>query len=87
MEITISLPEDIAEVILAGGETLEREVLEAMALEGYRAGKLSRGQVGRMLGLDRFEVDTLFKLHSVPLNYSVGDLEEDRRTLDKLSLK
>ena len=36
MEITITLPEDIAKAFLANGENLEREVLEATALEGYR---------------------------------------------------
>ncbi len=87
MEITINLPEDIVKVFLAKGEDIEREVLEATALEGYRAGRLSHGQVGRMLGLSRFEVDSFFKLHKVPLNYSSDDLEDDRRTLDKLALK
>lgn len=87
MEITINLPEDIAKVFLANGEDIEREVLEATAIEGYRTGRLSHGQVGRMLSLSRFEVDSFFKLHEVPLNYSFDDLEEDRRTLDKLALK
>ncbi|NOT48376.1 MAG: UPF0175 family protein [Acidobacteria bacterium] len=87
MEITISLPEDVAQVFLANGENLEREVLEATSLEGYRSGKLSHAQVGKMLGLTRFEVDAFFRLHSVPLNYSIEDLESDRLTLDKLALK
>jgi len=87
MEVTITLPEDIAKVFIAGGETIEREVMEATAIEGYRTGRLSRSQVGRMLCLDRFEVDAFFKAHKVPLDYSFDDLESDRRTLDKLALK
>lgn len=87
MEITINLPEDIARVIIANGGNLEREILEATAMEGYRAGRLSHGQVARMLGLGRFELDAFFKEHKIPLNYSFDDLEEDRRTLDKLALK
>lgn len=87
MEVTISLPEDIARVFIANGETIEREVMEATAIEGYRTGRLSRSQVGRMLGLDRFGVDAFFKSHNVPLNYSIEDLESDRRTLDSLILK
>lgn len=87
MEVTIDLPEDVANVLLANGENLEREVLEATALEGYRTGKLSHAQIGRMLGLSRFEVDAFLKNHNVPLNYSIEDLEADRRTLDKLSSK
>jgi len=87
MEVTINLPEDVANVFLANGEDIEREVLEAMALEGYRTGKLSHAQVGRMLNLNRFEVDEFFKNHQVALNYTIEDLEADRRTLSKLFSK
>lgn len=87
MEVTINLPEDIARVFIANGENLEREVMEATAIEGYRTGRLSHSQVGRMLGLGRFEVDAFFKSHDVPLNYSFDDLESDRRTLDRLAHK
>jgi predicted HTH domain antitoxin len=84
MEVTINLPEDVAEVFLKNGESIEREVLEATALEGYREGKLSHAQVGRMLGLSRFETDDFLKAHNVPPGYTIEDLEQDRRTLDKL---
>ncbi|MBA4123778.1 MAG: UPF0175 family protein [Acidobacteria bacterium] len=87
MEITINLPEDVANVFLADGESIERKVLEATALEGYRTGKLSHAQVGRMLNLNRFEVDEFFKNHEVALNYTIEDLEADRRTLRKLFSK
>lgn len=87
MEITITLPEDVASVFLANGENLEREVLEATAIEGYRTEKLSHAQVGRILGLTRFKVDEFLKKHKVPLNYSIEDLHADRETLDKLVLK
>ena len=87
MEITINLPEDIARAFIANGENLERKVLEATAMEGYRTGRLSHGQVGRVLGLGRFDVDAFFKIHGVPINYSFDDLQEDRRTLDNLALK
>lgn len=36
MEVTINLPEDVAKVLLKNGKSIEREVLEATALEGYR---------------------------------------------------
>jgi len=87
MEVTIELPEDVAKVFLENGKNIEREVLEATALEGYRTGKLSHAQVGRMLDLSRFETDTLLKQHDVSLNYTIEDLEADRQTLDKLLSK
>jgi predicted HTH domain antitoxin len=87
MEVTINLPEDVANSFQLNSENLERKVLEATAIEGYREEKLSHSQVGRMLGLNRFETDEFLKLHNVPLNYSIEDLEQDRRTLDKLFSK
>lgn len=87
MEITISIPEDVAKLIGADGVDIEQQVLQATALEEYRSGKLSHGQVGKMLGMNRFQVDAFLKKHNVPLNYTLHDLEEDRRTLDELALK
>ena len=87
MEVTINLPEDVARVFSADGASLARKVLEATALEGYRAGKLSRAQVGKMLGFTRFEVDALLKAHKIPLDYSAEDLEHDRQTLETLLAK
>ena len=87
MEVTINIPEDVASILVGEGKNLEREILEAAAIEGYRAGKLSHAQVGRMLGLSRFEVDAVLKAHDVPLNYTLEDLEADRRTLGRLLSK
>ena len=85
MEVTINLPEDVAEVFSANGENIEREVLEATALEGYREGKLSQAQVRRMLDYQTdMQVDAFLKAHNVYLNYTAEDLEQDRRTLEKL---
>jgi predicted HTH domain antitoxin len=87
MEVTINLPEDIVKVFAANGQNIERKVLEATALEGYRSGNLSRAQVGRLLKLNRFEVDNFLKSHDVSLNYTDEDLESDRQTLDNLLIK
>ncbi len=88
MEVTINLPEDVAQSFLAGGDSIEREVLEATAVEGYREGKLSQAQVRRMLGFaNDMETDAFLKARNVPLDYSIEDLEQDRRTLDKLFSK
>ena len=85
MEVTINLPEDVVKVFSANGENIEREVLEATALEGYREGKLSQAQVRRMLGFQTdMQVDAFLKEHGVWLNYTVEDLEQDRQTIEKL---
>ena len=87
MEVTINLLEDVVKAFSANVENIEREVLEATELEGDREGKLSVAQIGRMLALSRFEVDEFLKAHNVPADYSIADLEQDRRTLDKLFTK
>ena len=74
MEVTINIPEDVVQVFLKNGENIEREVLEATALEGYRDGKLSQAQVRRMLGFATdMQVDGFLKEHNIFLEY---DLEE-----------
>jgi predicted HTH domain antitoxin len=57
---------------------LPRQALEALAVEGYRTGALSEGQVRRLLRFEsRFEVHALLKEHRVPLHYTDADFEDD----------
>ncbi len=78
MEVTINLPEDVAKVFLKNGENLEREVLEATALEGYREGKLSQAQVRRMLGFATdMQVDAFLKEHKIYLEYDLEDIKRE----------
>ncbi len=81
-----SLSEDIASQ-LAVGEDLSRITLEALGLEGYRAGKLSAAQLRRMLGFQsRYGVDAFLNQHGVEGEYSRVDLERDRETHRQLGL-
>lgn len=57
---------------------LSRAALESLALEGYRAGRLSEEQIRRMLGFDSpFEVHAFLKQHNTYLTYTEGDLQHD----------
>jgi predicted HTH domain antitoxin len=72
----------------AFGGDLSRAALEALAIQGYRAGKLGWFQVGRLLGIsDRWDVERWLADRKVDLNYGKEDLEEDRRTIDELLRK
>lgn len=76
-----------AEDVLRGafGEDLSRAALEAMALEGYRAGKLSCYDIQKILGLDnRWDAEEWLGGHGADLNYSLADLEADRQTLNRV---
>ena len=85
MALTIDITE-LAEGVLrrAFGDGLNRLALEAMAIEGYRTGKLSRFEVQTLLGFgDRWETEDWLASKGVHWNYDVDDLEADRRTLDQ----
>lgn len=81
--ITLSLPVDIA-AQLAPQSELPRVALEGLALEGYRAGKLTTGQVRRLLGFKtRLQTHDFLKRHNTYLHYGPMDLEQDRVALDR----
>jgi predicted HTH domain antitoxin len=83
MRITLELPEDIAAHLASKGENLSRAALEALAVEAYRAQKLSTAQLRRLLGFHtKVQVHAFLKERGVYLNYTQADLEHDRRAGD-----
>lgn len=87
MTITLELPEEIARQLASQGQDLSRVVLESLALEAYRAHKLSTDQMRRLLGFDtRAELDGFLKEHEVWLDYDLDDLERDREAHRRLGL-
>ncbi len=74
MQITVQLPDDLAQ-----HANPAREALEAFAIEGYRSGAFSAHQTRILLGIEtRHELDGFLKQHSVwDHAYSVRDLEND----------
>ena len=86
MQVTIELPEKIAEQL--GSETeISRQLIEAYAAEGYRTEKLSRYQVGQLLGLDRWQTEEFLATHNAQRPYTLADWEIDGRSLRKLAAK
>ncbi len=87
MTITLEIPDDIAVHLSARGENLSRAALETFGLEQYRAGKLTKAQLRRLLGFPtRTEVDGFLKAHNVELEYTEQDLERDGETHERLGL-
>jgi predicted HTH domain antitoxin len=80
MQITVELPDDIAQHADPG-----REALERLAVEGYRSGALTHHQAGQLLGLSRFEFDDYLTERKIDDHaYSIEDLEQDLADLEKL---
>lgn len=88
MIIQIEIPDDIAAVLREHYPDLSRAALEALALEGYRARRISDGQVRMLLGFaTRMQVHEFLKEHGVNLNYSMEDLQQDIKTSDEFLAK
>lgn len=81
MEITVQLPNDLDQ-----HPEPAREALEALAVAGFRSGKLTAYQAGRLLGFtSRIEFDGFLKQRQIlEQAYSAEDLENDAETLRKL---
>jgi hypothetical protein len=78
MQITLDLPEEIARNLGADARSVERAALEGIALEGVRSGRLSRGQVRRLLGYEtRDEVDGFLKAHGLAVQESLEEVRRD----------
>jgi Uncharacterised protein family (UPF0175) len=79
MNLELEIPDEAAVVLRTQYENLPRAAIEALALEGYRAGRLSEGQVRQVMGYSsRMQVHAFLKEHGVYLQYSLSDLDQDR---------
>jgi predicted HTH domain antitoxin len=83
MQIVVDIPDSLAGP-WKGDKDVSRRVREALAVEGYVSGALTRGQVAELLGMTFYEAEAWFARKGIHRNYDLGDLEADRKTLDRL---
>ncbi len=62
-----------------------REATMLLALELYRENKISVGRAAKLCQTSVEAFMVFAGLHEAPMHYSSSDLEEDRRTLERLS--
>ena len=86
MQITVELPDDLARQMIPAGNDPARTALEDMAVEAYRAHRLTEHQLATLLGLGRYELDGFLKRREVWLEYSMDDLRQDLEVHRKLGL-
>ena len=84
MSINIEIPKKSEEALRAEWGDLEQAAKEALLIESSRAGKVSVGFLAETLGMGVIEADQWLAKRGVPLNYSVDDLDADRKTLNDL---
>lgn len=78
-----------AELVVAAGldaQNLSVEAARLLALELYREGKVSLGRAAELCHTPLELFMEFAGRHEVPLHYGADDLEEDRRTLQRLGL-
>ena len=81
MQVTLTIPDDLAAQLIPAGKDPAREALEALAVEGYRTERLTESEVRQMLGYEtRMQVHALLAEHDVCLHYTIEDLETDAET-------
>jgi predicted HTH domain antitoxin len=85
MAITLELPQEIEQLLEAewNGD-LPRKILEAVAVEGYRQGVLSRGQISQLLGLSFYDTEAFLKAREAVPPYSMEELAKGRIALESL---
>lgn len=84
MEVTLTIPDDIASNLSPNSRDLPQSLLEMAALEAYREGRITTFQMREMLGLSRMEIEGFLKDHGVYLDYTITELEHDHAALEEL---
>jgi hypothetical protein len=84
MDVTVHIPDDLA-TRLGTASDLPRRMLEALAIEEFRSGRLTQAELRRLLGFaTRDALDRFLKAHAVYSPYTLDDLDQDRQDLRRL---
>jgi predicted HTH domain antitoxin len=78
-----------AELVAAAGldaDKLSEEATRLLALELYREDRISLGRASELCHLPVEQFMEFSGRHNVPFHFAAGDLDEDRRTLQRLGL-
>jgi predicted HTH domain antitoxin len=88
MQITIELPDDIANQLQLQAANISRRILELIAADNYRQGRIGAAQVRRMLSFSsRWETYEFLKREKAYLPYTEDDLEQDAQAIRKVLAK
>jgi predicted HTH domain antitoxin len=88
MQITIELPDDIANQLQLQPANISRRILELIAADNYRQGRIGAAQVRRMLNFSsRWETYEFLKREKAYLLYTEDDLEQDAQAIRNVLAK
>jgi predicted HTH domain antitoxin len=83
MIVSVDVPDTIATQLHLNGEQGNRRALEMFALEGYRSGELSRGQVSELLGLEFNETEGFLKEHKACIPLTLEEFQRSSEALEE----
>ena len=87
MELTVQIPDELASRMSASGADLSRRALEALALEEFKSGRITKPELRRLLGFGtRYQLDGFLKAHEVYEDYTLQDLEQELDGLRRLGI-
>jgi hypothetical protein len=87
MNLTVQIPDDVAQRLSAAGGDLSRRAPEALVAEEYQQGHLTKPGLRRVLGFESSDqIDGFLKAHDVWIDYILEDLERERAGLHRLGL-
>ena len=81
MQLTLEIPDSMAKSIFEVGVHRDRRALEMLALEGYRLGNLSRGQVSEALGMGYYETEEFLHKNGAVQPYTIEDFDKSAEVL------
>jgi hypothetical protein len=81
MQITVSIPDELAAGLIPPGQEPSRAVLEALAVEAYRERRMTGYQLRTLLGIaSRNDLDVFLQEHKIE-KYTIDDFEQDLATI------
>ena len=84
MQVTVDIPDYLAQQFVAAGQNPARAVLEDSLAQNYRAGRISGRQLMEALGIEtRYELDGFLKAHQVWIEYTPEQMDADDKFQDR----
>lgn len=77
MLITLQIPDEMSRLVPAR-ESLARDLLEGYTADAYRNERMTRHEVGQLLGLDRWQAEEFLARHNAQRPFTLADMEFER---------
>jgi predicted HTH domain antitoxin len=84
--VQVALPAELLEAAEVNPADASRGTAMLLALELYRENRISLGRAAELCETSIEQFLVFAGHHDIPIHYNSQDLEEDRRTLARLSL-